>query len=623
MNRSFAVVLCLTGTLLCAIPAGAQGVQTAVLTGATTSADGAALPGVTVTASSPALLGDRTEVTDVNGVYAINGLPTGTYSVTFDLDNFQPARREHVILTVGGTIEVNANMSLAARTETITVTAEAPSTLTTVATGQSLTKGEIDALPIGRRPVDIAELSPGLTTNTFVAGQLAISGAYGFDNVFMVDGVDVNDTINGTANNLYIEDAIQNTTVLTNGISAEYGRFSGGVVNMVTRSGGNMFSGSFRENLSNPSWISETPLERSNGVEHTSLLGKTHEATFGGPVAKDRLWFFGAGRWETTNTPNTFSQTGVAYTRTDRNRRGELKLTGHFRAADVISGTYINNSTEQANASGIGAAAILDQNVLVTRTLPNRLLAVNYSGVVRSSLFATLQYSQKRQQFRNNGGTSTALMNSPFETLGATAPGGLFYHAPYLDATDPEQRNNQQLTGSVSHLLSSKRAGTHDLKGGAEYFVSTGIGGNSQSSPAMSSPITSLMRSAGVARGKRLADAALHSGPLTGLELPGDTRREDRHQDLVAVRAGSLDRESPSDARPRHALRTGPLARDRRHHRRRYELHRSASGRNLRARRQRQDDGPGQLWTLFGQVRPGAVLVEQQREPSERGRLRL
>ena len=78
----------------------------------------------------------------------------------------------------------------------------------------------------------------------------------------MVDGVDVNDTINGTANNLYIEDAIQNTTVLTNGISAEYGRFSGGVVNIVTRSGGNMFSGSFRENLSNPTWIGETPLEQ-------------------------------------------------------------------------------------------------------------------------------------------------------------------------------------------------------------------------------------------------------------------------------------------------------------------------------------------------------------------------
>jgi len=76
-NRWFAAVVCLSGTLLCAIPAGAQGLQTAVLTGAATSADGVALPGVTVTASSPALLGDRSEVTDVNGVYSIKGLPAG------------------------------------------------------------------------------------------------------------------------------------------------------------------------------------------------------------------------------------------------------------------------------------------------------------------------------------------------------------------------------------------------------------------------------------------------------------------------------------------------------------------------------------------------------------------
>ena len=481
MNRWFTAVVCLTGTLFCAIPAGAQGLQTAVLTGAATSADGIALPGVTVTAASPALLGDRFEVTDVNGVYSIKGLPAGTYSVTFDLANFKPARRDNVVLTVGGTIEVSANMSLAARTETVTVTAEAPSSLTTVATGKSLDKKSVDQLPVGRRPVDIAELSPGLTNNTFTTNQLAISGAYGFDNVFMVDGVDVNDTLLGTANNLYIEDAIENTTVLTNGISAEYGRFSGGVVNLVTKSGGNMFSGSFRENLSNPAWINETPLERTNNVVHKSVLGKTHEATFGGPIAKDRVWFFGAGRWETTNTPSTFSQSGVAYTRTDTNRRGELKLTGRFRLADTISGTYINNGTKQANASGVPAAAILDSNVLVTRNLPNRLLALNYSGIVGNSMFATLQYSQKRQITRGNGGTSTAIGNSPFETLGATVPGGLYYHAPYFDATDPEQRNNQQVTGSVSRLLSSKGAGTHDLKGGAEYFVTTGIGGNSQS----------------------------------------------------------------------------------------------------------------------------------------------
>jgi len=481
-NRWCTAVVCLTGMLLCAIPAGAQGVQTAVLTGAATSADGLALPGVTVTASSAALLGDRSEVTDVNGVYSIKGLPAGSYTVTFELTNFKPARRDSVVLTVGGIIEVSATMSLAARTETVTVTAEAPSTLTTVATGQSLEKHQIDALPMGRRPVDIAELAPGLTNNTFTTNQVAISGAYGFDNVFMVDGVDVNDTINGTANNLYIEDAIQNTTVLTNGISAEYSRVSGGVVNIVTKSGGNAFSGSLRENLSNPAWINETPFERTNNVVHKSAVGKTHEATFGGPISKDRIWFFGAGRWETTNTPNTFSQTGLSYTRSEHNRRGEVKVTGRFRLADSISGTYINNSTEQVNTSGVPAAAILDKNVLVTRQLPNRLMVVSYNGIAGSSYFATLQYSQKKQQFQKNGGSSTLLTNSPFVTLGATSPGGLFYHAPYLDATDPEQRNNQQITGSVSRMFSTRRTGSHDVKAGGEYFVSTGIGGNSQSS---------------------------------------------------------------------------------------------------------------------------------------------
>ena len=93
----------------------------------------------------------------------------------------------------------------------------------------------------------------------------------------MVDGVDVNDNLFGTPNNLFIEDAIQETQVLTSGISAEYGRFSGGVINVVTKSGGNKFSGSVRVNLSNPSGSAKRRSSAPNGVEHTSQLGKTHE----------------------------------------------------------------------------------------------------------------------------------------------------------------------------------------------------------------------------------------------------------------------------------------------------------------------------------------------------------
>ena len=88
----------------------------------------------------------------------------------------------------------------------------------------------------------------------------------------MLNGVDVNDNLFGTPQNLFIEDAIEETQVLTSGISAEYGRFSGGVINAITKSGGNTFSGSFRVNLTNPAWVDETPFEEENGTAHTSKL---------------------------------------------------------------------------------------------------------------------------------------------------------------------------------------------------------------------------------------------------------------------------------------------------------------------------------------------------------------
>ena len=467
-----------------AMPAAAQGVQTGTISGIVQSVDKLSLPGVTVTASSPSLQGERIAISDENGVYYLRGLTPGTYHVSFDLSGFQPAAREDVTVGIGSIATVDAMMSLASFTETVTVTATAPAAIATGRTSQAFTKAEVDALPVGRRPYDIAELSPGVTTGAFNANQVTIGGSFGFDNVFMINGVDVNDNVQGTANNLFIEDAVQETTVLTHGISAEYGRFSGGVVNVITRSGGNVFSGSFREGLSNPSWVAQTPLERAGNIQHADVLSKTHEGTLGGPMLRDRLWFFAAGRMETFNTANTFAQNGGGYTRTDKNRRGELKFTGTVAPAQTVQVSLIENSTEEANRSAVGAAALLDASTLTTRQLPNRLFAANYNGTLSQRYYATLQYSQKQQGFRNNGGTSTAIVDSPFRTQGALSgvPAGLFYNAPYLDSTDPENRDNRQITGSVSTLLSTGRLGSHEVKGGAEYFVSTGVGGNSQSS---------------------------------------------------------------------------------------------------------------------------------------------
>ena len=468
--------------LLSAAPAIAQGVQAGTVSGIVQSIDKLPLPGVTVTATSPSLQGERFAVSDENGVYYLRGLLPGTYQVTFDIPGFQPATREGVQVGVGAVASVDATMSLATFTETVTVTAEAPSPMAAPKISQAYTKAEIDALPVGRRPFDVGELAPSVTTNISNANQLTIAGSFGYDNVFMVNGVDVNDNIQGTSNNLFIEDAIQETTVLAHGISAEYGRFSGGVVNVITKSGGNFFSGSFREGFGNPAWVTQTPLEKAGNITHADLLSKTHEGTIGGPVVKDRLWFFGAGRVETANTSNTFAQNGGGYTRTDTNRRGEVKFTGTIAPTQMLQLSYIENATEEANRSALNAATLLDASTLTTRQLPNRLFGASYSGTVKQRYFATVQYSQKHQSFSGNGGTSTDIFDSPFRTLGVTGvPGGLYYNAPYLDANDPEQRNNRQVTGSVSTLVSSGNYGSHELKAGAEYFVSTGIGGNSQS----------------------------------------------------------------------------------------------------------------------------------------------
>jgi hypothetical protein len=218
--------LCLLLALIASVsPALAQGVQTGVITGVITSADGLSLPGVTVTATSPNLQGPRNAVTDANGVYYLRGLAPGLYLVAFEIPSFQAASREDVEVNAGGLATVDVTMLLAGVAETVIVNAEAPTVIATSRTSQTYTKAEVDVLPVGRRPLDIAELTPGVTTTVFNASQLTLSGSFGHDNVFMVNGVDINDNVFGTPNNLFIEDAVEETTVQTHGISAQYGRF--------------------------------------------------------------------------------------------------------------------------------------------------------------------------------------------------------------------------------------------------------------------------------------------------------------------------------------------------------------------------------------------------------------
>jgi hypothetical protein len=465
----------------------AQGTQTGVITGVVSSTDGASVPGVSVTVRSPALQGERTVITDSSGAYLFRGLPPGEYKVRFALSGFGDVERK-VNVPLGGTTEVPTTMSVATVQETVEVLGEGASMLSETQVSTNYKYEEVvDKLAMNRTLAAIAELAPGLTDNGPNIGQVTIGGAFAYDNVFLLNGVDINDNLFGTANNLFIEDALQEISILTSGISAEYGRFSGGVINAITKSGSNQFQGSFRTDVTNGDWQDESRVEkaaiaRGTGKPHLDDTVFIHTATLGGPVLKDRLWFFGAYRRENSSTPNALSITGIGYNTGVANRRYEGKLTGRIAANHNLQVNYIKQSNLDTDRASINTTASIDLRTLVDRQTPADLFVARYDGVLTPNLFAEAQYSRKTFGFRGTGGTDTDILESPFMSRGqAGIPSGRHYNAPYFSSFDPEDRNNRQYAGALSYFLSTGNAGRHDLKLGGEYFTSSRTGGNSQS----------------------------------------------------------------------------------------------------------------------------------------------
>ncbi|PYQ48419.1 MAG: hypothetical protein DMF59_16070 [Acidobacteria bacterium] len=246
----FALVVC----LLSATGLMAQGL-TGTLTGVVTQ-EGNALPGVTVTVTSPSLQGTRSTVTNEAGGYSIGALPPGDYRVSFELAGMNSMNKS-VHVGIAQNARADAAMKVGAVTEAITVTAAAPSVVERPQVQTNFSHDMIEALPVPRTIVAITGLAPGGVAG--VNGS-SISGAQSFDNLYTVDGAVIQENLRGQPHNLFIEDAIQETTVHTGGaISAEFGNFTGGVVTAISKSGGNDFSGSMRDSMTNPAWVAPSP----------------------------------------------------------------------------------------------------------------------------------------------------------------------------------------------------------------------------------------------------------------------------------------------------------------------------------------------------------------------------
>src|SRR3954463_16434919 len=278
---------------------------TGVITGRVVDQQGAAVPGVTVTAKSPSTGFTRTETSDAEGLYRLNALPVGIYEVTAELQGFSTVSKKDIEINVGQTQAVDFAMKVAALAETVNVTGATPLIQTTSSSvGAVVDIKRIESLPLnGRQFANLAATIPGVglgfhsdpTKSTQYAPQ--INGGAGRNINYQIDGGDNNDdTVGGLLQQFPLE-AIQEFHFETQRFKAEYGRANGGVMNVVTKSGTNQYQGSAFELFRDDSMNAVTETERlaaASGSEPRKGDYQRNQfgGSVGGPLMLDRVHFF-------------------------------------------------------------------------------------------------------------------------------------------------------------------------------------------------------------------------------------------------------------------------------------------------------------------------------------------
>jgi outer membrane receptor for ferrienterochelin and colicin len=460
-----------------------QGNTSGTLSGRVVSDDGAALPGVTVTVTSPALQVPRSAVASSSGTYILKFLPPGDYEAAFELTGFQ-AKKRHLRIALAQEVTLDVTLPLANVTETVVVEAGAGlvADFDQRATVAASYKADlVNKLPLSRSLDQAALLAPGVQATGPATGSgasataaITIAGALSYENTFLLNGVVINENIRGQSLPLFIEDAIQETTASTGSISAEFGRFTGGVVQAITKSGGNQWSGSLRTTFNNDSWRSTSPF----GESKRDVTVPTWEATLGGPLWKNKLWFFGAGRMVDDSLSAETRITRITFDQEDRERRYEGKLTFSPTSNHTFKGSYTGIERERTNQFFSNP---LDLATLTDRQDPQNLLSVNYTGVLSSRLFVEAQFSRRQLRFEGNGSQFTDLERGTL--LFDRQRGNLRYNAPTFCAvcSDPERRDNRNLLVKASYFVPGGATGAHNLVFGFDSFDDQRYSNNHQS----------------------------------------------------------------------------------------------------------------------------------------------
>ena len=296
MCKRSRLVGALAAVLLFASSAMVWAQTTGRLQGQIVDAQGAVIPGVTVTVTSTALQGAQTQVTDGEGRFRFLALPPGTYSLKAELSSFQTVEQANVEVGLDRTVTLPITMQLASVSASITVEASSPVIDTTSTTIGVSAKADIfNRLPVQRDVYSIARLAPG-TTDDGVGP--AVLGSTGAENQYIIEGLNTTGVERAEKGKQLNFDFVEEIEVKTGGLPAEYGRATGGVINVITKSGGNIFRGSFFGFSEGGGLQSNDNTADLRPATTTTVTDIDKKWDFGfetgGFIVKDRLWFFGA-----------------------------------------------------------------------------------------------------------------------------------------------------------------------------------------------------------------------------------------------------------------------------------------------------------------------------------------
>jgi hypothetical protein len=369
------------------------------------------MPGVTVTISDADTGFERTTVTNTAGEFRFVALQPATYGLQATLDGFQTYKRD-IAVSLGRTVKNDFTMTLGAVTDVIEVTGEAPMVdVTSTVAGLTVSTDEMNnRLPIGREASQIAMLAPAsvssdsaftgssaASTRVYTPGQqvVSISGNSVAENSYQVNGLNLTNFRNGLGSSFVPFEFMEEVQVKTGGYEAEFGRATGGVINMVTKSGSNSFRGGLNAYYQ-PSSLQEM---KDNNYLYPNQAGESEEleanASLGGPIFKDKLFYFAfidytdRSDWWMTTTRGTLNEQETPYYggKLDWNITPNFRLEGTYFTDETTVDTTAQNYDEATDTFGsvIGAGTI-------DRGGENYI--GKFTGILAENFLISLQYGK-------------------------------------------------------------------------------------------------------------------------------------------------------------------------------------------------------------------------------------